>query len=637
VLTTEQIRQKAQSMLARAGGLASLEWVTTDSEQLPGSDAFVRPELTGESIAFLQYTSGSTGSPKGVIVSHRNILSNHALCMQACSQSEQSVTVSWLPHYHDMGLIGGILYSLYYGGSSVLMPPWAFLQSPRRWLRAISEFGGTISPAPNFAYELCARKLKPEDLEGLSLSSWDHALNGAEPIRLETLELFEKRFAPYGFHRSSFLPCYGLAEATLIVSGVRPQNSVTVTSLRKDALEHGRVELVQTGDDGRSFVSSGLVPDGQQVAIVDPQTCRRLPELVLGEIWVSGPSVTRGYWNRPMETEEVFGGVLSDSPGARFLRTGDLGFVRGGALYITGRIKDLMIIRGKNCYPQDVELTVERAHSKFRPGGVAAFAIEVDREERLALVVEVDHRRGEPPADEIFDAIRRAVIEEHELDAQLIALVKPGDILKTTSGKIRRRACRAALLDGSLPILAKHSSGDAHPKTKDIETWLRTTLARHLRVSEREIDVTAPFARYGLESKDMIGLSGELQDWLRRPVAPTVFYEFPSITELAKHLGGKEPATPTASPLRAVGAVHGSSAQTRVRRLLAVSRARTGVLVRAPALRGAVGVGSEQRVLAAGRPHVGAVCAARARRTDQLDSLLQTHRRSEGGVADVSI
>jgi acyl transferase domain-containing protein/acyl-CoA synthetase (AMP-forming)/AMP-acid ligase II/acyl carrier protein len=562
VLTTEQILQKAQPMVAKTASLA-LEWVATDSGQLPGWDASTRPALTGESIAFLQYTSGSTGSPKGVIVSHRNILSNHALCMQAFPQSEHSIAVSWLPHYHDMGLIGGILYPLYFGGSSVLMPPWAFLQSPRRWLRAITEFAGTISAAPNFAYELCARKLKPEDLEDLSLSTWDYALSGAEPIRLATLELFAQRFARCGFRRSSFSPCYGLAEATLLVSGVRAQESLTVTSLRKDELDRGRAELAQPGDHGCPFVSSGLVSAEQLVAIVDGETRQRLPKLTIGEIWVSGPSVSRGYYGRPRETEEVFGGGLSDSPGARFLRTGDLGFVRDGDLYITGRIKDLMIFRGRNCYPQDVELTVEGAHSKLRPGSVAAFAIEVEGEERLGLVAEVDHRRGELPAGEIFTSVRAAVMEQHELDTHVIALVEPGGILKTSSGKIRRRACRAALLDGSLPIRAKRwfvhgaqltnalqaqetrqGAAEAQPRTTEIEAWLRTTLAGRLRTTASGIDVAAPFASYGLESMDMIGVSGELQTWLGRPVAPTALYKFPSIAQLARHLGDGEPAAP---------------------------------------------------------------------------------------------
>ncbi|HZN95381.1 MAG TPA: AMP-binding protein, partial [Myxococcales bacterium] len=271
VLTTSQLKRRAEAVLPQGEGLGALAWLHTDGMARGSEDAWRAPVLSSESTAFLQYTSGSTGNPKGVIVSHGNILHNQSLLLAAFPQSEQSVTVSWLPPYHDMGLLGGILYPLYYGGTAVLLPPLSFLQSPRRWLRAIGQYGGTTSPAPNFAYDLCARKVKPEEMEGVSLATWELALNGAEPVRADTLERFHQRFAPYGFRKEAFTPCYGLAEATLAVSGFKAKGQVATVAVQREALERGRVELAPRDDPrARLLVGSGALPVGQRMAIVDP-------------------------------------------------------------------------------------------------------------------------------------------------------------------------------------------------------------------------------------------------------------------------------------------------------------------------------------------------------------------------------
>ena len=560
VLTTAQLGQRAGAVLPRTEGLGALTWIHTDVIAPGTEDGWRAPPLTSESTAFLQYTSGSTGNPKGVIVSHGNILHNESLIMAAFPQSERSVTVSWLPPYHDMGLIGGILYSLYYGGTSVLLPPWSFLQSPRRWLRAIGTFGGTISPAPNFAYDLCARKVKPEEMEGISLHTWELALNGSEPVRGDTLERFHQRFAPHGFRKESLRPCYGLAEATLAVSGVQLAGALSTVNVQREALERGRVEPVSSEDSrARLLVASGAVPEDQQLVVVDPLTGKRIEPGRVGELWIRSESVASGYWGRPKETEETFGGTLEEEPGARFLRTGDLGFVEGGALYVTGRSKDLIIVRGRNCYPQDVELTVERAHPKIRPSGACAFSVEVGGEERLAVVAEVEHRRGTLNAEEVLSAIRRAVMDEQELDAQAIALVEPGTIPRTTSGKVRRRPCRAMFLDGSLPLLGRAdaparaaeaprpvvppAAGPAQARTEaEIAAWLLARVAELRGMDARQVDPGIPFAHHGLESRDLVGLTGDLQVWLGRPVPATALYDHPTIAQAAKSL------SPAAAP-----------------------------------------------------------------------------------------
>jgi acyl-CoA synthetase (AMP-forming)/AMP-acid ligase II len=388
--------------------------------------------------------------PKGVMVSHGNLLHNLALIEDSFGQTCDSETVIWLPPYHDMGLIGGILQPLYTGNPVTLIPHVMFLQRPVRWLQAITRFQATTSGAPNFAYDLCLRKIKPEQREQLDLSTWEVAFNGAEPVSQKTLEQFAEFFAPCGFRKEAFLPCYGLAEATLLVSG-GPKSRIPVTkNLSKSGLEQNKViESAERNEESKTLVSSGQIKDIQKLRIVDPETLKLCLPHQVGEIWVSGSGVAKGYWNKPVETAAAFEAQMADNDEGPFLRTGDLGFQHDGELFITGRLKNLIIIDGKNHHAHDVERTVERVHPCIQPSGCAVFSIENSGREQVIIMAEIQHKLIENK-EEIIKAIRKAVSEQHEIPVFDIRLALPGSIPRTTSGKIRHYLCKQNYLTGTL-------------------------------------------------------------------------------------------------------------------------------------------------------------------------------------------
>jgi len=433
---------------AEASVAPVLQWVVTDDGDPASADEWREPPLDGLSLALLQYTSGSTGSPRGVMLTHANLLHNLTAFHDAHGSGRHTRGVSWLPPYHDMGLIGGLLSPVYGGFPMVLMSPFAFMERPGRWLRAITRYSATLSGGPNFAYDLCARKVVPEERVGLDLRSWTVAVNGAEPIRAETLERFVAAFGPCGFRRKAFYPSYGLAEATLVATGGHP--SAEPVTIRVDAAALERNEIVAADPESRSartLVGCGR-PLAGRVAIVDPESGQPCPSGRVGEIWLQSSSVAAGYWKRAEETERTFGATLAGS--GSFLRTGDLGAVSDGELFVTGRIKDVLVVDGRNLYAGDIELLAEVSVAGVRRGCSAAFAVEVGGRERPVVVLE---------AEAVTDiagtayAVRRAVAKELGVTLHSVVFVRPGGVQKTSSGKVRRPDCRAAYIDGLLDAL----------------------------------------------------------------------------------------------------------------------------------------------------------------------------------------
>lgn len=571
VFTTSKVLRMAKMIAAQAPELQTLHWVATDSLDIELASSWRRPDIDAHATAFLQYTSGSTGDPKGVMVTHDNVLENERMLYHAIAHDESCDLVGWLPMYHDLGLIGNVLQPIYAGSMCTLMSPLAFLQRPLRWLQAVTEYKPTTCGGPNFAYELCVKKVTEEQRATLDLSSWRIAFNGAEPIHKHTFERFCSYFAPVGFRPEGFFPGYGLAEATLAVTTrdsakKQPPRTCEISAA---ALEHGRVTAPESANDTRSFVSVGHTWFGTEIALVDPTTLRRAEPDASGEIWVRGPCVALGYWQREKQTEDVFRAYIADSHEGPYLRTGDIGFELDGELHICGRLKDLIIIRGRNLMPNDLEHTVESSHPGVRPGCSAAFSVERDGEEVLVLVVEIRKNMDESDHADVFDAIRRTLDFEHSTQAHTIALLKPRSIPKTTSGKIQRRASRAGFENGTLDVLAtstienrspESTAADAPesersdeanqavsdappPATADNLDWLIERVAELTGTPVAHVDVRRTFAEYGLDSRAVIGLSGELQERAGREVSPTLLYTFPTIAALAAHLDGTRAAT----------------------------------------------------------------------------------------------
>ncbi|MHB8864647.1 MAG: aminotransferase class I/II-fold pyridoxal phosphate-dependent enzyme [Pirellulaceae bacterium] len=486
-LTVADVRDRTHGMLDDTPTLRDLDWLAVDEIPADRASSYVTPALSPDQLAILQYTSGSTGTPKGVMLTHENIMYNVRVIVYSFEPSQAGSGLSWLPTYHDMGLVGGVLQPLYIGRPNVLMSPMAFLQKPVRWLRTISKYRATISGGPNFAYDLCAQKITDEDMQGLDLSSWQVAFNGAEPIRPATLAAFCERFAPVGFREEAFFPCYGMAETTLIVTGAYMEKVPTIGRFDGKALDEHRVIPVPSGHENeRLLVGCGRVFPDEEVLIVEPETCVPLPEHQVGEIWVRSPSVGLGYWQKAEATMETFRGRLAGSPGDKFyLRTGDLGFLGGGELFVTGRLKDLIIVRGVNRYPQDIERTVEQSDNRLQAGAVGAFAVETGNQERLIIVAETERRRQRDWTD-VIEKVRRSVTAEHELPPDGVVLVRFGSIPKTSSGKIQRNACREAFINGELQILAQWFSWDSE------STFAKTTPAAKAALSKADSATARP-------------------------------------------------------------------------------------------------------------------------------------------------
>ncbi|HEY2292039.1 MAG TPA: amino acid adenylation domain-containing protein, partial [Thermoanaerobaculia bacterium] len=549
VLSTGAVLSGLDRQLPRRPGVL---WQAAEGAEMEaGAEEWRDPRVGAEALAFLQYTSGSTAAPKGVMLRHANLLGNLAQIRSAFAQTPAERTVIWLPPYHDMGLVGGILTPLYVGNPAVLLSPVAFLQRPLRWLQAISRYRGTTSGGPNFAYDLCAERIGPEERETLDLSSWTLAFNGAEPVRAATLQRFAAAFTPCGFRPEAFLPCYGLAEGTLLAACVRRGSGAQATAFAAAELERHRAVAASPEEPGaRVLIGCGVAPEGARLEVVepvDPEAGAPCAPGAVGEIWIAGPAVAAGYWGLPEATAASFGARAADGDGP-WLRTGDLGFLGdGGELFVTGRIKDLIILRGRNHYPQDVELTVERSHPALRPGCGAAFAVEVDGEERLVVAQEMrrEHREEEPA--EVVAAIRRAVADEHEAQVHAVVLLRPATIPKTTSGKIQRSACRARFLDGTLEALsaweapanvaANGSAAPVEPVDLDhpegVRRWLAAEVAARAGVTVEEIDLDQPLDHYPLDSLAVMELMHAVESRLGAVLSMESFFAGGSLAELA--------------------------------------------------------------------------------------------------------
>jgi acyl-CoA synthetase (AMP-forming)/AMP-acid ligase II/acyl carrier protein len=512
--------------------MAAMHWLSAQNIDDGLADGWKRSACINP-IAFLQYTSGSTSAPKGVMVSQQNLLHNQQVIQTACGHTQDSTVVSWLPLYHDMGLIGTVLQPVFIGSRSVLMSPARFLQEPACWLHAISRYRAHSSSGPNFAYDLCSHRVSAEQKQNLDLSSWKIAVNGAEPVRYESMERFAGSFAACGFKKEAFRPCYGLAESTLMVTGARTEELPLVRKVSTAGLECNEVREPEDNESARVLVGCGSSLHGQIVKIVDPGLCKELPEGSIGEVWVAGPSVTHGYWGCPEETERTFHAYTLPAGKGPFLRTGDLGFLEQGQLFLTGRLKDLIIIHGRNLYPQDIEITVQRSHPGLRPGCGAAFTLEIGGEEVLVVVNEVDrHLPG--PAEELIPVIRKAIGLEFGVQAYAVVLIKTGTIPKTTSGKIKRRECRSLFMAGTMEVVAISAQpptlereGDEGPLTRDsilhmrsdlrhemVESCLRAKTARILKVPQEAIDPAQSLVALGLDSLKAVELSDSLGDGL---------------------------------------------------------------------------------------------------------------------------
>jgi len=606
VLSTSSLKSNIKEQLTKCLELPIEAFVATDELDISLASEWQELVLNNEYLAFLQYTSGSTGKPKGVIVNHGNLLHNLEQISQSFELNASTSGVFWLPFYHDMGLIGGILLPLYRGFHSVLMSPISFLQSPLRWLQAISRYKVALSGGPNFAYDFCANKITPEQRVALDLSSWNIAFTGAEPIRAETLEKFATAFADCGFRRESFYPCYGMAEGTLFITGGIKANAPVIKTVDAEALTKNHIVSITTRQENfRQLIGCGHAWLNQKLVIVNPENLISCPDGQVGEIWVSGKSIAQGYWNAPEQTEKTFQAFLADTGEGPFLRTGDLGFVQDGELFVTGRLKDLIIIRGRNYYPQDIELTVEQSSpSVLRLNCSATFSIEIDGEERLVLVAEVerrywqrrsskretnegigqekqqsDRRREEAilggtsevslPSDTeaTIKSIRQKVAEEHQLQAYAIVLIKPGSIPKTSSGKIQRSACREAFLGGTLAVMASSILGpmpqssvaqttesDAAARSYSsprllVELDLCNEIGRILGISSDQLTAQDVLNSLGLDSLKVVEIKNYLETKYGLSLPIEIFLQPIAISQIASWILSEteSPATIAAS------------------------------------------------------------------------------------------
>ncbi|MDX1418190.1 MAG: AMP-binding protein, partial [Candidatus Promineifilaceae bacterium] len=551
-LTHDKLSDDFDQLIRERG----LSLVTSPVANESGIDSPAYTAVNAESIAFLQYTSGSTAEPKGVVISHKNLLYNLNIIETAIAGNRQMVNVSWLPPYHDLGLVGGILSPLYCGFPGVLMSPVTFLKRPYVWLKTISDYKATITVAPNFAYDICVERVKSAQVATLDLSCLKIAFIGAEPLRYSTIQDFSKHFAAAGFRPQAFMPCYGLAETTLMVTCHARDKKPKTIQVDTKALHEHRIQSATKSSSATTLVSSGVFMDGAgQIAILDPNTGAVCEANCIGEIHVQGESVSSGYWNNPVPTQECFN-ILID--GVHYFNTGDLGFFQGNDLFVTGRQKELMIFDGKNVYPQDIEAQLQSVAPNFAKARCVAFSIDHLNKEKLVIVQEVKAPNSEAiDIDQLFSQYQSTIVENVGIGIDTLVLVRKSSIPKTSSGKLQRKLCREFFLRGDLKELCRKVNPSALPPVLPIEDnevvdalaqnertrltqLMINRLSRFCGVPRDQIDPTASFHSLGIDSKSQAALAGELEEHLGVTISLDRLFDYPSINALAAYLAQEQ-------------------------------------------------------------------------------------------------